>query len=256
MSEIPMNEMPVSMDCAAFEKISHHLYRPDVAEAASCEAALAHAESCSRCATLLTEVEWLEFSMLDLARQDATRQISPRVESALLREFRRQKADVARRQIHWRLAALGIAAALFLALGLALRHRTTLSPASSSAPTPDVAASHLQQPAAPAQTAIAKAPVTPALQQHSARKQPAPSAASDTEDASAFVQLPYADDSATLDGGAVVRVSLSRSAMASFGLPVADFAGADRIQADLVVAADGTPQAIRLISQLNPSEDF
>jgi hypothetical protein len=262
MSENPMNEMPVSMDCAAFAKISHHLYRPDVAEAAICEAALAHAESCSRCATLLTAVEWLEFSMLDLARHSANRQISPRVESALLQEFRRQKADVARRQIHWRLAALGIAAALFLAIGLALRHRTVLSPASSSAPAADAAASHSLPAIAPtplqspAQTTGAKVPELPAPRQHVARKQSVPSAASDAEDASAFVPLPYADDSAALDGGAVVRVSLSRSALASFGLPVADFASSDRIQADLIVGADGTPQAIRLLSQLNPSEDF
>jgi len=262
MSENPINGLPASMDCAAFEKISHHLYRPDEAEAALCEAALAHAESCSRCASLLTEVEWLEFSMLDLVRHEANRQISPRVESALLQEFRRQKADTARRQIHLRLAALAVAAALLLALGLALRHRAGLWPTSSSAPAVDVAASRPQPAVAPtavqspAQTAIAKGPDAPAAQQYAARKKPAPSEPPDSEDATAFTQLPYADDSAALDGGAVVRVSLTRSALASFGLPVADLASSDRIQADLIVGADGTPQAIRLVSQLNPSEEF
>jgi hypothetical protein len=258
MSEKPMNEMPVSMDCAAFEKISHHLYRPEVAEAALCEAALAHAESCSRCAALLTEVEWLEFSLLDVARHDANRQASPRVESALLQEFRRQKADTARRQIRKRLAALSVAAALFLALGLALRHQAGLLHISSSAS--PVAVSNSRPTAAPArpavQVAATKVSDAPRTQQHLAPKKPATSDPADSEYATAFVQLPYSDDSATHDGGAVVRVSLSRSALASFGLPVADFASTDRIQADLIVGADGSPQAIRLVSQLNPSEEF
>jgi hypothetical protein len=260
MSEKPMNEMPVSMDCAAFEKVSHLLYRPEEAEAALCEAALAHAESCARCAALLTEVEWLEFSVLDLARHDTNREASPRMESALLQEFRRQKADAARGQIRKGLAALSVAAALFLALVLALRHQASLLHNSSSASPSAVAASNPQLSTAPGlptvQVAATKVPEAPGAEQHLAPKKPAPSYSADSEYASAFVQLPYADDSATLDGGAVVRVSLSRSALASFGLPVADFASTDRVQADLIVGADGSPRAIRLVSQLKPSEEF
>jgi hypothetical protein len=260
MSEKPTNEKPVSMDCATFEKISHHLYRPEAAEVSLCDAALAHAESCGRCAALLTEVEWLEFSMRDLARHDASCCVSSRVESALLQEFRRQKGAEARRQIRWRLAALGVAAAFFLFLGMSLRmHVWRLTP-SSLGPMPNAAASHSQPAVSPAaapvpvqapiQAKIATVPVTPA------RRQAAASDSGDSEYATAFVQLPYADDSAALDGGAIVRVSLSGSALASFGLPVADFASSDRFQADLIVGADGTPQAIRLVSQLNPSEEF
>jgi len=68
--------------------------------------------------------------------------------------------------------------------------------------------------------------------------------------------LPYADDSIALDGGAIVRVELPRATLASFGLPVAEFGDAQRILADLVVSADGTPQAIRLVSQSNSSQEF
>lgn len=255
-----INEMPVSMDCAAFEKISHHLYRPDAADTPLCEAALAHAESCSRCAALLTEVEWLEFSMLDVARHDANRQVSPRVESALLQEFRRQKADAARQQIRRQLAALAIAAALLLTLGLALRHQASLWHNSHASLRPALTVSNSQPPAASAQPAVhvaaTKASAAPQPKHPPARKQAAPSDSTDSEYATAFMPLPYADDSAALDGGAVVRVSLSRSALASFGLPVADFASSDRFQADLIVGADGAPQAIRLVSQLNPSAEF
>jgi hypothetical protein len=261
-NEEPANEKfapegPVPMDCAAFEKISQHLYSADAAEA---EAALAHAESCSRCAALLTEVEWLEFSMRDLARHDAARRVSPRVESALLQEFRRQKAADARRQIRWRLAALGAAAVLFLALGFSLRKHGIVLPHSSSAPEPSAAASHVQPAVAPALLpAPAQTPVHAKVTNTAvapARRQSASSDSSDSEDAGAFVPLPYADDSAAVDGGAIVRVVLSRSALASFGVPVDDFASTDPIQADLVVGVDGTPEAIRLVSQLNPNDEF
>ncbi|MFZ3201561.1 MAG: hypothetical protein WA175_10475, partial [Candidatus Acidiferrales bacterium] len=71
----------------------------------------------------------------------------------------------------------------------------------------------------------------------------------DSEYATAFVSLPYADDSAMADGGTVVRVVLSRSALASLGVPVADAGNTNPIPADIVVSEDGTPQAIRLVSQ-------
>src|SRR5208282_2608356 len=71
----------------------------------------------------------------------------------------------------------------------------------------------------------------------------------DSEDATAFVALPYADDSAARDGGAIIRVVLSRPALASLGMPVTDLGATDRIPADIVVSEDGAPQAIRLVSQ-------
>jgi len=248
---MPMDESSVSMDCAAFEKISHQLYRPDPAETSLAEAAMAHAESCSRCAALLTEVEWLEYSLLDLARHDANSRVSPRVESALVQEFRRQKTAVARRQLRWRLAALGVAAAFILFVGLSFYLHVWRLPPSSFAPLPsDAGAAHSQPAPAASQVqssnlAVAAAPVT--------EPQSTADNSSDTEDA-AFVPLPYADESATDDGGAIVRVRLSRPELASFGIPVDDFSGDEQIQADLLVGVDGTPEAIRLVSQLGPGE--
>ncbi len=78
----------------------------------------------------------------------------------------------------------------------------------------------------------------------SAVKQP-----DDNEYAEEFVPVPYAEDPAALEGGAIVRVTLPRSALASFGLPITESDGADRVSADLIVSQDGTPQAIRLVSQ-------
>jgi hypothetical protein len=75
-----------------------------------------------------------------------------------------------------------------------------------------------------------------------------------SEQATDFFPLPYADDSALLDGGAVIRVAMPRSTLASWGFPVSG-AAADRIPAELVVGADGTPQAIRLVAERNEAND-
>jgi hypothetical protein len=248
-----MKNEAIPMDCATFENIVHDLDRRGTRGAALCEGALAHAESCHTCAALLTQVEWLEFSLLKLAESAATRQPSPCVEAALREEFRCAKYVAARSQIRWRLAALAAAAALFLALGLALRDRGLPSPAH----VPEVAAKSPHE-ALP----LGSAAVAPVANPSIAHRSPAPSQGNDmdepddTADATSFVRLPYADDSAALDGGAIVRVELPRAALASFGLPVTDTGDAQRILADLIVSADGTPEAIRLVPQANASQEF
>jgi hypothetical protein len=251
----------IPMDCATFENIVHDLDRTGTPGAAQCESALAHAESCHTCAAVLTQVEWLEFSLLKLAEASATRQVSPRVEAGLLGEFRRTKDVAARRQIRWRLAALAAAAALFLALGLALRHRGLPSPApmadvagQSSHEAPQVGSIPTADPALPVALPV---PNTTIVRRHPGSTNT--TGAGDptvTADSASFLRLPYADDSAALDGGAIVRVELPRAALASFGLPVADAGDAQRILADLIVSADGTPEAIRLVSVSNASQEF
>jgi hypothetical protein len=248
------------MDCATFEDIVHDLDRKGTPGAAQCESALAHAESCHTCAALLTQVEWLEFSLLKLAEAAATRQASPRIEAAALREFRHAKDVAAHRQIRWRLAALAAAAALFLALGLTLRHREL--PSTLHAPDTAVQTAHETPQLGSAPPADSERPRKPAAnptiaQRHSASREPNDATDSgETADAATFVRLPYADDSAALDGGAIVRVELPRAALASFGLPVAEYGDAQRILADLIVSADGTPEAIRLVSESNTSQEF
>jgi hypothetical protein len=253
----------IPMDCATFEAIVHDLDRPGTPGVTQCERALAHAEACHTCAALLAQVEWLDFSLLELTESAAGCEASPRVETAVLQGFRRAKAVAARRQIRWRLAALAAAAALFLALGLSLRYRALPSPT----PAPDIAVEsphEIPQPgsvlsADPAHPAALDARVAnPRI----ARWQPAPGQPNDagdareTADAVSFLPLPYADDSAALDGGTIVRVELPRAALASFGLPVGEFGDAQRILADLVVSADGTPEAIRLVPESNSSQEF
>jgi hypothetical protein len=70
-----------------------------------------------------------------------------------------------------------------------------------------------------------------------------------TEYATDYVPLPYADDPSALDGGSVVRVTLARSVLESYGLPAEGMGTGDRVTADMILSEDGTPQAIRLVSQ-------
>jgi len=225
------NEEVTRMNCSQFEEALHDLDRPGTPGLALREAALAHAESCSPCAQLMTDAESLDFSLQTIATRDTHLQAPPRVEASLLKAFRQQNAAASRRKMRGRLAALGVAAAILLAMGLSLRHGSTPGsrPASESA----------GQVAATTETSSVEIAQNRLL---------------DSQDATSFVSLPYAADPATLENGAVVRVVLSRSALASLGLPVADVGATERVPADIVLSEDGAPQAIRLVSQASLEE--
>jgi hypothetical protein len=234
-----MKEQADFMDCVEFNEIYHDLDRPGTAGFRFRERALAHAESCSSCGLLLTDGEALDFGLRNLTQHNAGREASPRVEAALLREFRAAKLAGSRRRVHRQLAALGAAAAILLALGLGVQHRIASQP----------------HKAAPQEASLATAPEaeTSAMAgQHKA----AASEADEDEYATDFVPVPYADDPTALEGGAIVRVTLPRSALPSFGLPITESDGTDRVFADLLVSEDGTPQAIRLVSDANPNLNF
>jgi hypothetical protein len=222
----------MAMDCAQFKEIVNDLERPGTEGFAMRVSALAHAESCGRCSVLLDKVMSLGFALDSLAAQDAGEHAPARLEAALLAEFRRQHAEPVRPHGNYRLvAALAMAAALILAAGIAIPRWMVHS---SRVPS-DVPAG-----------ALAAVSTTPAA---TAAGEPAESAtAEDSEYATNFVSLPFADDPGTLEGGTVVRVTLSRAALASFGVPVADMTSTEQIPADIALSEDGVPQAIRLVA--------
>jgi hypothetical protein len=232
-----MNDEANRMDCAQFEELSHDLDRPGTQGMALREGALVHAESCSRCAQLMTQAESLNFSLRSLARREASAQAPLRVETALLEEFRRAKAGTSRRRTGLWLAALGLASAVLLALGLSVRKEP--APDRKSLPAIDVGAN------ASSSTAVSAPEMAPERRQ----KKSSLSEEDDAEYATPYVSLPYTGDPETLEGGAVVRVVLSRSALASLGFPVTDVGAPERIPADIVLSEDGAPQAIRLVSR-------
>jgi hypothetical protein len=236
------------MDCAQFQEVLHELDRPGTEGATLCERALAHAEFCSDCAALLTEVESLDFALRQAAEESSELQAPPRLETLLLQEFRREKSATASRGVRWQLAAFAVAAAVLLALGLSLhRHHLVSSGDVNSAQSSSHAAAQ-----APDNSA---APATETTAPDSNAQASASSASDDAEYATAYMPLPYAYDPSELEGGAVVRVVLPRAALVSYGLPVEGMGVADNVTADMVVSQDGTPQAIRLVAQSNANSD-
>jgi hypothetical protein len=144
------------------------------------------------------------------------------------------------------MAAIGVAAALFLVLGLSLQR--FYSPSRLETPSQanlGKSAADGSNSQAPPQKSIPGVQSNPASSQIAAQGDDL----DETEVAQNFTPLPYADDPSMMEGGSVVRVILSRSALASFGVPLTGVENREQIPADLVVSADGTPEAIRLIAQ-------
>jgi hypothetical protein len=214
------------MDCSQFQEVLHDLDRPEMSGLALRELALTHAETCDGCAYLITESEALDSSLRSLAKRSANLQAPQRVESSVLAEFRRQKVTLARGKMRLRIVALATAAAVLLTLGLSLHYRDK-----SNVSTPSANARTADSTGAQEGTAVAD------------------NQSADLENATDFVPLPSATDPETLEGGAVVRVLLSRTALASLGLPVVNVGAAEQVPADIVLSEDGAPQAIRLVSQ-------
>jgi len=67
------------------------------------------------------------------------------------------------------------------------------------------------------------------------------------EIASQFIALGAVGPMSFQDGGQIVRVEVSRLAMASFGLPVNMDRSGERVTAEVLLSADGFARAIRFI---------
>jgi hypothetical protein len=246
------------MDCAQFAEVLHELDRPGTPGAAFREAALAHAEMCSRCGALVTEAESLDFALGQIAQDTAELQAPPRIEAALLREFQRGKSVASSRRLQLQLAALGAAAAALLAIGLSFHRPQTTTP--GKAPSVSASSTPASSPRGARQSQRSTTPLIANVQPRGTRtKSPAQKTAANgadaTEYATAYVPLPYAYDPSGLEGGAVVRVVLPRAALVSYGLPIEGMGVSEQVTADMVVSQDGTPQAIRLVRQVSAKSD-
>ncbi|HEY2109519.1 MAG TPA: hypothetical protein VGH17_06420 [Candidatus Acidoferrales bacterium] len=241
--------------CAEFEEILHELDRPGTKGNELREEALIHAESCGNCGVLLTETESLDFALKRITNGTDEESAPSRVETALLQEFRRVKRKSAQNQMQWRIVVIGVAAALFLVLGLSLQRHYAPPRGLGGAAEANMAknaADSSTSVGAPAQNTIQHSTDQPSSESKLATPQVGAKVSNEsdeTELAENFTPLPYADDPSMMEGGSVVRVILSRSALASLGMPLSGAENREQIPADLVVSADGTPEAIRFIAQ-------
>ncbi|MGH9687684.1 MAG: hypothetical protein ACRD5K_11395 [Candidatus Acidiferrales bacterium] len=247
------------MDCSQFREALADLDRPGMLTSELREQALAHAEGCGDCGQLLTETESLDSELRRLAEREAGALAPARVEDYLLTAFRERKDAVAAQSRRRYAAVIGIAATVLLALGFWMYRRSAGN--TQTRIVKDVG----RQLAAPRKIEAGNAQLPHqqgaerfrsevAVHRGETAEPPGRAASSApsqlaSEDASPFTRLPDADYPISLDDGAVVQVVMPRAALASFGLPVEAMEGDGTVRADLIVSADGTPQAIRLVSQ-------
>jgi hypothetical protein len=215
--------------CEEFREIVHDLLRDETLDPTVVEDAFVHTESCNACYALFGEAELLHVSLRSLGTSQASSQAPPRVQEALLTELARINSPLRssrhqsiNRWTRWAAGVLGAAAAAVLLLFLT-GHR-------SAAPS-HVASQSQNSPAALNGTYATNA--VDAVDEEAAT--------------GVFVPLSESFDPSSLDDATVVRVVLSASALENLGL---SFNGRDddQVVADLVVANDGMPQAIRLVA--------
>jgi hypothetical protein len=240
------------MNCREFKDVVHEVARdlPRAEGSASpWQTALAHAQSCSRCFVLLAEARALCSTLHRLGANDLDKSAPPHIESALRDAFKRSRSVVPAPSRWSRKATiasiLATAAALALSAVTVLHLRakpdlhgianqpSSVSPASLQ-PVPQT----VKAPAAPLS---AQTVAPPGAQGDSSQEM----ASVDWD--RGFVALPDADDMVPMESGAVVRVTMTRAALASLGLTVAGDQENSRFAADLLVDQTGTPRAIRFV---------
>jgi hypothetical protein len=244
------------MNCLEFENVVHDITRnTDVVS--PWQRGLDHAQGCERCAVLLAEARAVHATLRTLAVADGDKQAGPVVESALRMAFRKNRVVVpaSPRWSQWAMGAMVLAGAAAVALALLLSFHGSLS-----GPQQNVAGNSATQPAglAPVRANVTTAvpatlgtasPNAAVVAEASAGANSTAAVESANASDGAFTPLPDSDDSLPLDGGAVIRVTMQKSMLASFGLQVSDddASSTEQIAADVVVDQAGMPRAIRVV---------
>jgi len=154
-----------------------------------------------------------------------------RVEAALVEAFRSELATQARRPDRWWPKwALAAAAAVVVTAGLlVLLRREDAQPAPAAAVRPPlVKAEVVERPVAPSRRVEARPATAPAVEAEF---------------------IPLVPDLAwgPGEGTQIMRVSMPRAALQSFGLPVDEDRAFEMVRADIVVGHDMVARAIRLV---------
>jgi hypothetical protein len=186
-------------------------------------AVVAHMDSCAGCAAIFQQQRGLEAGLKQMAAGQAGWSAPPRVQAALIEQFRSQTslrpavAAPARLSfsMRFRLPGLAVAGGLAVALALLLISRAPHS-------------SHM----------VASTAASQALE-----------ADDDSALDNGFMLLPYANSGeiANAAEGDVVRVEMPRSALVTLGVPVSDDGNSGTVEAELLLGEGGVPQAVRVL---------
>ena len=218
------------LNCDEFESLGPDLGRDSALKTEAEE----HLRLCPRCAAHFES--WLELrdNLRVLASETQSAETPQRVELALRSAVRAAQSQPVRRKSMprwgWSLAAT---AAVLLAGWFALH---IAKPAGG----PPQIASQVPSPPSPSLA------TSPAEQSQGLSSTDVPQGTETASNEYEFVALPYAVPSSASDDASVVHVRMQRGALGAFGLPVNEERADEWVMVDLLVSADGEPQAVRL----------
>ena len=251
------------MNCQRFESVVSELARGQMMAAEQRGEALAHSETCEKCAARLRDEEMLTRGLQSLAAEMESLGAPAAVESKLLEAFRNRHVvtPIASRRSNSRYWATAIAAMLLIAISVVVFRW------SNGANEPR----EVVKQTAPQVTPENKVPENKPSEQFTAgvqeqddslpqrrkpkrvnnsgvRRLPSPQLANHVNEiATDFIPLSYMSAASLQDGGQIVRVQLPRSALANFGLPVNMERYNERVKADVLFGVDGRAHAIRFV---------
>lgn len=272
------------MNCQSVSEVVSDLARErglDQVEANDRQTALEHLEECAECSLSLRDQRALTRSLQELTSEMKSLAAPARVEDRVLATFRQmnQRAEVGGQRsenrgqktqnaVRWNRWMVAAAAVVLIALGIAgLRQYVSRQSQSGTADTQKGVAqsspSALPQPAAASDDKPEKQLPEKIAPRKVHRRYSRPlnrdvnpgrqvlanaPAVNDTESevATQFMPLGYAPINPQ-DGGQLVRVELSRTAMLSMGLPVNMDRYGERVKADVLLGPDGLARAIRFV---------
>jgi hypothetical protein len=233
------------MTCIEFNLVVIDLGRERPLDSGMRQEALEHAARCPQCARRLEAERSLVAAFRLWAEADSGKLAPEQIEAKLRGAFSaiRDRQAWVRRTALW---VAGVAAAVLLAVA-----GTKLLKRSAPAPPPPQTHRAVPDQTNPAQHqrpefAMQKTPPAPAARR--ADRGPKPARQTATPMTTEFLPLPYADDSAPLGDGQVVRVEMQGSALAQIGVPLEPDAARQRITADILLDEYGTARAIRFVS--------
>ena len=250
------------MNCQRFESVVSELARGRMMAVEQRDEALAHGDSCERCAARLRDEEMLTRGLQSLAAEMEMVSAPVEVENKLLEAFRTRHAapplpSKRSNASYWLVA---VAAMLLIAITVvALRWNAGRVNEPQQAVQQDQPQPKQENNKPSEQFAVnvsghndslAVRPKPPKRIHPTASRQPAKAPATNlanSEIATDFIPLRYTSAASLQDGGQIVRVELPRSALANFGLPVNMDRYNERVKADVLVGVDGLAHAIRFV---------
>lgn len=223
------------MNCEQFEGIVLDLDRDGSVTPLERAGALAHLNTCSRCAALQESWQAARQELRALGEATVEAQTPARVEMRLLLEFRRRHHQILGRRVVIA-AAWAVAAAAVLVGAVSLRNwqrtRTreaarheTVVPAALKKDLPLNAQNGVNNP--------------------SGQVNNLDNTIASDDNGGDFTPLPGVLWAET-DQSSVLRVRMQRATLGALGFPVSEDGASDWIQVDLMVGDDGVPQAVRL----------